>query len=516
MTTALSLRKYADKYRETEVTWDSSPRWHCRATLFQFIKRRNEFLHLLVHTLRLFYLQHALCGLRFLAARVPNKSVTHKQVFRPLNFIVYGTPAEPLVTGVGCYDGNASWKAPSDPAARWDRTHLQSSQEIPVMRQRPCAGLHGFVLHDACWRLLREACKPGTIPLGRLLAMCESLPFPLGALGVCWGHDYGRLLQLDTQKHYPWQEQFDCLFEDLPASAYVGENPFDIPGLAGIMSESTPPLTDGKTLTSARDCFSQLPWEIRTMIACLLPTNDALNLRLACKSFLHLYYSCLFWSSRFKADNERGFLFEFRGCKDVMRLLRLYENTVSSRCLPALTNRQRIWRLGRQLVNIARQSRGDESGNPKLQIAASLEWIRLAGDEQVEKLTEGWKPFERGCRPIHTITVAVPKQLKKIGITLISLGALDYITGIRFLAEKEPDVYVGYRSDGDEILYPLQGLRGFRLAVGPGGIRALQIIDHDGCSFPWIGRAAGTPVSERLTGFGFLAALRVTIDVRVT
>ncbi len=380
------------------------------------------------------------------------------------------------------------------------------------MRQRSSAGLHGFVLHDACWCLLKEACEPEPIPLGRLLMMCESLPFPLRTRGVCWGHDYGQLLVLDTQNHYPWHEQFHQLSGKISASC-IRENPFDIPDLAGIISNLTVPPAGRKVSTPGGDCFYRLPWEIREIIANLLPTNDALKLRLACKSFLDLYSSAIFWSSRFKVDCERGFLFEVRGCRDIAKLRSLYRTTASSRRPPALRNRQRIWCLGRQLIKIARQSRGDKTGDPELQIVASKEWIRLAGDEQVEEPTNTWKPFARGCRPIDTIVVAVPERLESIGITTISLGALDYVTGIRLLAKGGPDACAGYQSDGDEILYPLRGLRGFRLAVGPGGVRALQVIDHDGCSSRWIGRAAGIPISERLVGSESLESLRVTIDV---
>ncbi|KAL9127866.1 MAG: hypothetical protein Q9217_003331 [Psora testacea] len=424
---------------------------------------------------------------------------------------IYGKPEEPFITGVGCYDGSPSWKPPSDPAERWDQNQPQNVQEIPVMRQRSSPGQHGFVLHDACWRLLKKACEPEPIPLGRLLMMCESLPFPLRTHGVCWGHDYGQLLVLDTQNYYPWQEQFHHLSGKIFGSC-IWENPFEIPDLAGTISNLTIPPAGKKISARVRDCFYQLPWEIREIIATLLPTNDALKLRLACKSFLDLYFSAIFWSSRFKFDCERGFLFEVRGCRDIVKLLSLYRITAPSRRPLALRNRQRIWCLGRQLIKIARQSRRDEIGNPELQIVASKEWIRLAGDEQVEEPTSNWEPFERGCRPIDTIMVAVPDRLVRIGITTISLGALDYVTGIRLLAEGGHDACAGYQTDSDEILYPLRGLRGFKLAVGPGGIRALQVIDHNGCSSPWIGRAAGFPVSERLISSESLEALRVTVD----
>lgn len=179
-------------------------------------------------------------------------------------------------------------------------------------------------------------------------------------------------------------------------------------------------------------------------------------------------------------DSERGFLFEFRGCRDVTTLRNLYRATVPSRRSSALRNRQRIWDLGRQLIRIARQSREDHVDDKRVSAMVSKTWIHLAGDEQNEESNKSWEPFERGCRSIKTVTLAVPTRLNQIGITMISLGALDYITGIRLLAVEGPKLCVGYQSDGDETLDPLQGLRGFRLAVGPGGVRTLQAIDHDG------------------------------------
>ena len=384
------------------------------------------------------------------------------------------------------------------------------------MREKSSAGRHGFILHDACWRLLEKACEPGTVPLGRLLSMCESLPFPLRTGGVCWGHDYGQLLALDTESCYPWHEQFHPPAESSLALSWALENPFEIPELREISSNLALPPTANDAVTPGRDCFDKLPWEIREMIAALLPTIDALSLRLACKSFLHIYGSAKFWFSRFQMDSERGFLFEFRGCKNIVKLRSLYRATIPSRRSSALRNRQRIWCLGRQLIRIARHSHEDHTADGKLSAMAPQDWVRLSGDDHNEELTPSWEPFERGCRSVDTVTLAVPARLSQIGITTISLGALDYITGIRLLADEESNARAGYQSHSDEILCPLHGLRGFRLAVGPGGVRALQAIDRDGCSLPWIGRVEGLPVSERLIGLEPLKSLRVTTDVRKT
>lgn len=65
--------------------------------------------------------------------------------------LVYSCPSGTFISGVGCHENDmSSWIAPSDPALRWDDDYLfPVMDEIPVMRQRPLNGRHGFVLHDA-------------------------------------------------------------------------------------------------------------------------------------------------------------------------------------------------------------------------------------------------------------------------------------------------------------------------------------------------------------------------------
>lgn len=99
------------------------------------------------------------------------------------------------VTGVGRYQGAraGSFAAPRSPSVRWDDSCYtpQAKTKIPVMKQDPENGRHGFVLHGACWRLLQKAFAPEAIPVERLVVVCRSLPFPLHGESLCWGHNYG-------------------------------------------------------------------------------------------------------------------------------------------------------------------------------------------------------------------------------------------------------------------------------------------------------------------------------------
>lgn len=41
--------------------------------------------------------------------------------------------------------------------------------------------------------------------MARLLAVCTSLPFQ--HLGLSWGYDYGGIVCIDHENHYPWEDQ---------------------------------------------------------------------------------------------------------------------------------------------------------------------------------------------------------------------------------------------------------------------------------------------------------------------
>ena len=182
------------------------------------------------------------------------------------------------------------------------------------------------------------------------------------------------------------------------------------------------------------------------MIAVALPKHDALNLRLTCRSFLALYWSDLFWASRFTADSERGFLFEARDKRDAMELLSLYRATRYPLASAALRNRQRVWELSRLLIRIARQQFVNNTSCFHDQSHNSTKWIKITGDEQLVDLRDEWMPSDQGCRSGANVTLYVPQGLIKIGITTVSLGDSDYVTGIRLITrdEREDDQVAGY------------------------------------------------------------------------
>ncbi len=174
---------------------------------------------------------------------------------------VYSCPSGVFVSGIGINDDDESstWIAPSDSTMRWDDDDylFPASDELRVMRQRPLNGRRSFVLHDACWHLLQRAFQPGEIPLMRLLEVCKSLPFPLLANAVCWGHDYGGLLVLDDQNHYPWEDRLVEHVYSAKTHSYAKENPYKVPELPALLLMRLEHPSEWLPKTQRHDCFSK-------------------------------------------------------------------------------------------------------------------------------------------------------------------------------------------------------------------------------------------------------------------
>jgi hypothetical protein len=296
---------------------------------------------------------------------------------------VYSSLSGTFISGVGCHDDyrDATWIAPSDPTTRWDDDHylFPASDEIPVMRQHPLNGRHGFVLHDACWHLLQRAFQPVEIPLKRLFEVCESLPFPLRGNGICWGHDYGGLLVLDSQDRYPWEDRL--VGHRHRTSLYAKENPYNVPEIPALLMMRLEHPPEWLPKTQRHDRFSMLPWEILEAVAIKLPTDDALGLRLVSKAFLPLLSSGIFWASRFEAGGDLDFIFEKWKSRDATDWMSLYRLISHGHNSPGLRNRRRIWDLIRPLTNLTslRLAEGSKTACVD-QNFARPRWSKVPGD----------------------------------------------------------------------------------------------------------------------------------------
>ncbi|KAH0550938.1 hypothetical protein GP486_007698 [Trichoglossum hirsutum] len=429
---------------------------------------------------------------------------------------VYSSPRGTFISGVGQYSNpyRGTWIAPPDPAMRWDNHGYlsQASDELPVMRQRPMNGRHGFVLHDACWRLLQKALEPNNTPLERLLVVCRSLPFPLRGFGVCWGHGYGGLAYFDSRDHYPWEDRLVEQYDSPDICHYARENPYDVPEIPGLlMARSQEPLH--LILKTQEDCFSTLPWEILEAIAINLPTGDALNLRQASKTFLPVLTSQTFWASRFEAGHDRDFIFEKRNNKESRDWITLYRMTNHARLPPGLKNRRRVWELIRAIINLLRLRLDDALESSRMHLGADgLRWSEVAGDVKQETGSGYCEGFNEGCRLFRKQCASIPSELSRIAFSITGASNAEYVTGMRFIASNDVDIRLGYIAEGNELFLEVTAVRGFVLAIGPRGIRALQVIGGNGCASKWFGCPRDSPVTERLVGFESISALEVGID----
>lgn len=398
---------------------------------------------------------------------------------------------------------------------RWDDHDylFQETDVIPVMQQPPENGRHGFVLHDACWDLLRKAFEPDNVPIERLLQICRSLPFPLRGIGVCWGHDYGGLTLFDNQGHYPWE---DRLMEPYKSETYqyAKANPCAVPEMFELLTTASQMPPDLVLERPGQDCFSMLPWEILEAIAVNLRTGDALSLCRSSRSFLPLLTSQTFWASRFEAGRDRDFIFEARNKRESRDWIGLYRLTSRVHSSPALNNRRRIWALISQLKKFLYLSLDDRFGPSRANLSTdSLIWNEVAGDVNPEPIPGYYSRFYEGCRLFQKQCASIPSDLSKMAFSIIASGDVKYVAGMRLISSEGEDICLGYIADGSELFLEVTEVKGFVLAMGSPGIRALQVINGNGHVSRWFGCPKDAPVTERLAQFESIGALEVGLDV---
>lgn len=436
------------------------------------------------------------------------------------------------VSGVGRYDNpDLLFRAPKDPTQRWDNFPPGSEQHfihIPVMKERPVNGVHGFIVHDSCWNIIWKASGPEGFSPERLLSVCESLPFSALFGGVDWGHDYGGLIQLDVDKRYPPQESFDTLVPQRILDIGAQKGPFYEASIE-IMSPPRVALIGNlnprqSPIISHGDHLSRLPWELVEMIALDLPTRDALNLRRVSRRFQPLIFSAGFWASRFRVGGERDFVFEVREAAplwDVDRLLHLYRSSKSNSAIPEIRNRARVWKLAQLMMPMIRPSSSsrthqdskDSFRRRPTRSSSLAQLVRLAANEQPPiQNTDQWIAFYRGCRSFGTTEVEVPYGDLEIGIATVDMGEWDYVTGIKLVDRDGHEQIVGLMFNSPEMICNLKTLYGFRVAMGAGGVRALQVSGYRQCS-DWVGRPEGIPQSDRLWMDTPVTRLSATFDV---
>ena len=435
-----------------------------------------------------------------------------------LTLKVYSSPTGIYISGTGRYRNTRSgaFLAPSHYGKRWKDRHNYSVEivQISVLRQSPNDGRYGYIMHDACWCLLEESFAPAAVPIDRFHDICRSLPQPLLAGCVYWGHDYGGNLSSDENGPFPWDYQVlrpHCEYRTYPH--FTIENPYVVPEVCKLLSSPSQSPPGFAVQGFGKDLFAIFPWEIREEIAAGMLTEDVLKLRLASRAFVMIFSSQKFWASRFVGNGERAFLYEAQRNKklrDWRTLFRLTNNGLS----PGLENRRKIWPSLRSLGDLLKSRPAIcSSDTQSIQILEDLDWTEVAGDLRSVALNR--RHFETGCCLFGRQRAFVPKRLREVIITMSGAGSRVYIAGLRFIAEVGEEINLGYTACGKKFSHKAVGLFGFVLAVGSGGIQAMQIIDGNNCRSDWLGYPGKSPITERLAPFGLIDAISVGFDVRL-
>jgi len=462
---------------------------------------------------------------------------------------VYSSPEEGIVlTGIGLYSEpqSGAFIAPPDPSARWDDPGYGNPEEdqFGAMTQAEVNGKRGFVFHDACWSLVQQAYHPAPVPYKRLFEVLSSLPMVMAGDSMDWGHDYGGLALLKDENYYfPWEylRFTDREFREGWFNTIYSVNPLAFSEVEEILGETpqAPPtwnLLLSTRSSSGQDPFNLLPEELCSAIVAYLPTPDVLNARRVSRSFWHVFDSQQFWASRFRGkSSERSWLFEaaedLEGTSGIKRRdwRWLYHRTVDARLGQAARNRKRVWGLIRHVADILELSWNELPSEvpfpwqfPSLPEEESPRppWVLAAGS--IRGWGQDFSPLQKGCALLKIQRVAIPADgISQVAASTVRLGSSVYIAGLSLTATNGEVLHLGYRAAGSERSVQLQGaaLTGFNLAVGLGGIQALQCVSGSDTRrqlSTWLGFPDDVPRTERLSVItsGQTILLEFGFDVR--
>jgi hypothetical protein len=430
------------------------------------------------------------------------------------------------VSGVGLnHDPEAYYVVPPSYSARWDDEGYQfpATDELPMMRESPFNGRHGFILHALCYSLLQKFFYPREVPVARILEVCKSVPFQ--HLGLSWGHDYGGTVCINQKNQYLWEGQ-DLNGVKQPKLADQRANPWDIPELKELLQGAQLGLPEERKINFGNamlsNCFTRLPREILGYIVMYLSINGVKTLAQTSKELAMIIPSGLgqsFWASRFQTPFELSFIFEAQKYKDKFDWRSLYFQVIKAmHYSQGLQNRKRIWSLIRSPLSELAWLRW----NGSLALDANkdqIRWKEVCGNHQPLERVPRTAVFYTGCRRFYTQRTFIPILLRQVVISTILIRDTTYITGIRFIPNTGPGVSLGYVLKEESItdqFVDATDIQGFILAVGSRGIQALQFITCVGQLSRWFGSPDGLPKTRRLTTSKSIAALEAGFDVRIT
>lgn len=263
-------------------------------------------------------------------------------------------------------------------------------------------------------------------------------------------------------------------------------------------------------------CFPRFPMEICPMILDFLPTRDALSLHLVSWTFYALVSDISFWQPRFTPEGEAGYLFEARDgeiYRNLDSLLMLYRFSRQDNTAKERVNRQRVWILALRLLPVIQIPLMRNISSPHIDELHSGDKVALHSKMRKAGFSDENPTTQIPRYPTTTAEIQIPSGTVKVGIAVITTGIWDYVTGIRVLSDDGTSQFAGYVIDRNEKVYSLTEICGFRVAMGPYRVRAIQVVGPKQQACHRVGRTEGVPISDCLVASSAITSLRVTVDV---
>lgn len=154
-----------------------------------------------------------------------------------------------------------------------------------------------FIIHEACWNILKGYFHNATVPLNQL-----------GALLQWWPEENTRKYYRYSSNKTPGISLSEKEDPSAPINIFTNNlGPLDdLPQPSGAVARQR---REKLRTIGSGDCFARLPLEMREMIAAYMPILDFYRLRLVSRSMGELFFSKKgFWNARFEIDSERDFM----------------------------------------------------------------------------------------------------------------------------------------------------------------------------------------------------------------
>jgi hypothetical protein len=231
-------------------------------------------------------------------------------------------------------------------------------------------------------------------------------------------------------------------------------DPYNVPLIGNLLEEASKkpiqkhPFSAISTTSGGKSVMDKLPQEICDAMAALMPQSDLLNLRLASRSFAHVFRNQYFWASRFKrSDRDRHWLFESHHInKPGYNWRWLYERTSGSISSMTFSNRKRVWKTVNLIKDIMdinwRENFRRPSDHAHCDESRS---ISAARTKPHDKLLKSEMPTEsHTCCWLYRQKAKIPASVRQFKFSFAKLGKDSYITGIGFTSSKGVSSEMGY------------------------------------------------------------------------